>query len=69
MEIYALPEMEHPLSWPVGNETIRYCDEAIKGEMAGNVFENVETATYAVLISAADDPGDASQSSLRANLA
>jgi ferritin-like metal-binding protein YciE len=43
-------------------------DEPIKGEMAGYVFENVETATYAVLISAEDDPCDASQSSLRANL-
>lgn len=42
-------------------------DEVIKGEMAGYDFENVETATYAVLISAADASCDASQSSLRAN--
>jgi len=41
--------------------------EVIKGEMAGYVFENVETATYPVLISAADASYDASQSSLRAN--
>ncbi len=42
-------------------------DEVIKGEMAGYDFENVETATYALLISAADASCDASQSSLRAN--
>ena len=34
-------------------------DEVVKGAMAGYVFENVEIATYTVLIAAAEAAGDA----------
>jgi ferritin-like metal-binding protein YciE len=33
-------------------------DEVVKGAMAGYVFENIEIATYTVLIQAAKDVGD-----------
>ena len=40
----------------VGGMTVS--DEVVKGAMAGYVFENVEIATYTVLIAAAEAAGD-----------
>ncbi|QLF68948.1 ferritin-like domain-containing protein [Peteryoungia desertarenae] len=39
-------------------------DEVIKGSMAGYTFENMEMATYKVLIAAAEALGDASNKSI-----
>lgn len=43
-------------------------DEVVKGAIAGYVFENVEIATYTVLIAAAETAGDAQTKSACENI-